>query len=152
MAGGTHVLFITYLFPPYFGIGARRWSKFARALAQRGYTVHVIHSRLPQDLNGSFWTADVQQPGIHTYELPQRYPTVLVKRTLDTFLDKVGYRFWMRAVRWLAPGNPLDKTVFWHDQLLRKAGELIGTHNIRNVVVTGAPFRLLAFGVDIKRK
>lgn len=142
---------IAYTFPPYQGIGGRRWAKFAKALARKGYTVHVIHSKGPEDMKGSFWTEDIQHPNIIVHPLPQRYPTVLFKRRLTSLWEKVMYRFWLRALPLVVRGNPLDKTVLWRKQLLNEAGRLIQAHGIKHVMVTGAPFRLLAFGVDIKR-
>ena len=47
--------------------------------------------------------------------------------------------------------NWYDHGIFWRNQLLRKASELIRTHQIRNVVVTGAPFSLMAFAAELKK-
>ena len=66
------VLLVSYTFPPYKGIGGRRWAKFAKALARRGHPVHVIHSAGADSLKGSLWSADVEHPNIITHPLPQR--------------------------------------------------------------------------------
>lgn len=144
MRPGEHLLIVSYTFPPYRGIGGRRWAKFAKELARRGYIVHVVHSAGSDDLKGSLWTADVGHPNIRTHPLPQRYPTVLFKRPLTSLLEKLLYRAWRRVMPLLVPGNWLDKGARWHRPLLRKANGLIAAHGIRNVVVTGAPFSLMA--------
>ena len=152
MRANEPILIITHTFPPYKGIGGRRWAKFAKALAKRGHPVHVIHSAGPEELKGSLWTADLANPGIQVHPLPQRYPTVLFKRPLNSTADKVMYRFWKTVMPMLTRGNWLDKTVLWHDQLLASASQLITEHRIRNVIITGAPFRLFHYGVELKRK
>lgn len=143
MAKRPPLLVISHTFPPYRGIGGRRWAKFARMLAARGRTVHVIHSAGSDALKGSLWTDDVAQPGIITHPLPQRYPTVLFKRPITSVADKVAYRFWSHALPRVVQGNWYDKTVLWKAQLLRTCGRLIHAHGIRDVVATGAPFRQL---------
>lgn len=138
------LLVVSHTFPPYRGIGGRRWAKFAKALARRGWQVHVIHSDGPSDLHGSLWCDDVATPGIITHPLPQRYPTVLFKRPITALLDKLAYRFWSRVMPLLAKGNWYDKAVLWRRPLLAKAQGLIDRHGIGHVVVTGAPFRLMS--------
>ncbi len=145
------ILLISHTFPPYKGIGGRRWAKFAKALARKGHPVHVIHSAGNEELKGSLWTADISEPGILVHPLPQRYPTVLFKRPLTGVAEKVMYRVWKMVLPMITKGNWLDKSILWRGQLLREAGSLIKQHSIRWVLVTGAPFRLFQFGVELKR-
>ncbi len=152
MPAARSILLINHTFPPYKGIGGRRWVKFAKALTRRGWTVHVIHSAGPEALKGSLWTDDLHTPGIVPHPLPQRYPTVLFKRPLNGLWERLGYHAWSRVLPLLVRGNWLDKTVFWRGPLLRKAGDLIQAHGIRQVIVTGAPFRLCAFAVELKKR
>lgn len=152
MRAGAPILIVSYTFPPYKGIGGRRWMKFAKALALRGHPVHVLHSRGPEALKGSLWTEDLSTPGLHLHALPQRYPTVLFKRPLTRFTEKLGYHFHSRLLPLLTRGNWLDKTVFWRQPFLAKAGALIRTHGIEQVIITGAPFRLCAYGVELKER
>lgn len=145
------VLIICHTFPPYRGIGGRRWAKFAKALAAQGRMVHVVHSGGPASLHGSLWTHDVEAAGIVRHPLPQRYPTVLFKRPLTSVLEKLAYRFWTVALPLLVKGNWLDKAVLWENQLVRTCSSLIKEHGIRAVVVTGAPFRLMVHALQLKR-
>lgn len=126
--------------------------KFAKALARRGHAVHVIHSAGPEELKGSPWTDDLATPGITCHPLPQRYPTVLFKRPLTRLVDKVMYRVWNLVLPLLVKGNWFDKAVFWKRPFLDKACALIDLHGIRDVLITGAPFRLLYFGVLLKQR
>lgn len=144
MIPGEPILIISHTFPPYKGIGGRRWAKFAKELARRGHPVHVVHSAGSEDLMGSLWTDDADRPGITAHPLPQRYPTVLFKRPLTTIGAKVMYRVWSRLLPLITRGNWLDKSVLWRKQLVDTCTALIRGHNIHHVVVTGAPFGLMA--------
>ena len=146
------ILVVSHTFPPYRGIGGRRWAKFAKELARQGHPIHVICSAGGQRLQGSLWTADRETPGVTVHELPQRYPTVLFKRPLRGALEKLAYRAWALVLPLLVKGNWLDKTVFWRRRFLRTASDLITSQGIRTVIVSGAPFRLLGYGVELKRK
>jgi glycosyltransferase involved in cell wall biosynthesis len=152
MQPGEPVLVISYTFPPYKGIGGRRWAKFAKALARRGHPVHVIHSAGGKELLGSLWNDDVQHASIITHPLPQRYPTVLFKRPLTSLSEKILYRLWSRVMPLITKGNWFDKGVLWKKSLLTKCEELINAHKVRNVVVTGAPFSLMAHLTELKAK
>lgn len=149
---GEHILLVCHTFPPSPGIGGRRWAKFAKALAQRGYHVHVLCAEARPGAATSPWTEDVQHARITVYPLPRRYPGVLNRWPLTSLVDKLAYRFWMKVLPLLTKGNPLDATIFWEEQLLEKARSLIPTHGIRNVIVSGAPFRNLMHGLAIKRQ
>lgn len=141
-----------HTFPPSPGIGGRRWAKFAKALAQRGHVVHVLCAEERQGAATSPWTGDVQHPGIVVYPLPRRYPSVLSRWPLTRITDKLAYRSWLKVLPLLTRGNPLDATIFWKDQLLSTAAPLIQAHSIRNVVVSGAPFRNLVHGLALKER
>lgn len=112
----------------------------------------MIHSAGAEELKGSLWNADVAHPNITLHPVPQRYPTVLFKRPLDQLADKLLYRFWKFALPLITKGNWLDKTILWEGQFMREAGKLIAEHGIRNVIITGAPFRLFHFGVQLRKR
>ncbi len=149
---GEHILLICHTFPPSPGIGGRRWAKFAKALAQRGHVVHVLCAEAREGSAVSPWTSDVQHPNIVVHPLPRRYPSVLNRWPLTRLTDKLAYRFWLRFLPLLTRGNPLDATIFWEGQLLEKAIPLITQHSIRNVIVSGAPFRNLVHGLALKKR
>lgn len=152
MLPGEPILIICHGFPPVFGIGGRRWAKFAKELARRGHPVHVIRSIGPKHGTPSLWTTDVQHPNIVAHPLPQRYPSVLMKQPLDRFLDKVMYRVWLRLLPLLVKGNWYDRAIFWRKQLLQAAEALIAKQGIRNVIVSGAPFSLLTYASGLKHR
>lgn len=150
MPEGQRFLVICHTFPPYQGIGGRRWAKFSKALATKGHEVHVVCSAGSTEMQGSLWTADIASPRIIVHELPQHYPTVLFKRPLTTLADKLGYRFWMKVMPMLVKGNWFDKAILWEKQLIALSDRLIRTHGIRNVIVTGAPFSLMTHALRLR--
>jgi glycosyltransferase involved in cell wall biosynthesis len=137
------LLLVCYTFPPYTGIGGRRWAKFARELAHRGHYVHVVHARLGKSLEGSLWTMDVQHPNIVRHTISARYPTVLLKRPLVHWHEKMAYRFWLSVLPLLTQGNIHDRSVLWGTALLHTTRKLIKAHGIRTVIATGPPFAAL---------
>lgn len=143
------VLIICYAFPPNYGIGGRRWAKFAKELARRGHPVHVIR-RAFNNGNKSLWTADGETQGIHHHPLPARTPSVFHRWPLTSVADKLLYRFWKGVMPWLVEGNWLDPAALWKQPLVSKGSELIKAHNIRHVLVTGAPFSLLVHAMGLK--
>lgn len=145
-----HILIISYVFPPFKGIGGRRWGKFAKYLARKGHHIHVVHCQPAHQDLGSPWEMDVQHQLIHTYPLPKNYPSVLSKRPLTSIWDKLTYRYWQRKLSDRTKGNILDKCILWEKNLLSQCRELISKYEIKNIIVTGAPFRLLFFATQLK--
>ena len=152
MRPGEPILIICHSFPPNYGIGGRRWAKFAKELARRGHPVHVICSAgTPRD-QGSLWTRDIQAPNIITHPLPNRYPNVLTRWPVTAFQDKLQYAFWLRMLPLCTNGNWFDRGIFWRAPLLATSEKLIREQGIRNVIVTGAPFSLMAYATELKQR
>ncbi|MBP8822533.1 MAG: glycosyltransferase [Flavobacteriales bacterium] len=150
MQPGEPVLLVCHAFPPVAGIGGRRWAKFAKELARRGHTVHVVRCGTRPGRPASLWSEDADTPGIVHHVLPARYPAVLTQVEVASLADKLRYHAWMKVLPWLCKGNWYDPTIFWRKQLRRKAKELVHRHGIRQVIATGAPFRLMAYAAELK--
>jgi glycosyltransferase involved in cell wall biosynthesis len=152
MRPGEPILLICHSFPPNYGIGGRRWAKFAKELARRGHPVHVIHSAgTPRD-HASLWTDDVLHANIIAHPLPNRYPIVLTRWPVTALKDKLLYAFWLKVLPLFTRGNWFDRGIFWRKPLLHTAGKLIREHGIHNVIATGAPFSLLAYAAELKQQ
>ena len=149
MAPGEPILIVCHSFPPNYGIGGRRWAKFAKELTKRGHPVHVIRKEFKGGPK-SLWTSDGETAGIFHHPLPARSPTVFHRWPLTSFSDKLRYRFWLRVMPFLTKGNWIDPAALWKNQLVKKANELIAQHGIRQVVVSGAPFSLLVHGMEFR--
>ncbi|MDF2452228.1 MAG: hypothetical protein K0S26_1732 [Bacteroidota bacterium] len=146
MSTQKHILVISYTFPPYPGIGGRRWSKFAKYLKRKGYIVHVICSENPHEKT-SEWVKDIE--GIDVHRLPLNYPQSLILFP-QTIFGKIQYRLDKLIVQLRSKGNYYDRALFWKKQLAVKATDLINKYDIKNVMATGAPFHLLSHTVKLK--
>lgn len=134
-----HILLVSYVFPPYYGIGGRRWAKHASELTKLGYVVHVICARNAFDEKSLWWDLVKDNPNIRIYQLPRRYPKVLVKFD-HHFLQKILYKFWATLLPFITKGSSLDRTIFWRNTMLRKAKQLIVKYQINHVICSGGPF------------
>lgn len=142
------ILIISYVFPPYPGIGGRRWAKFAKYLSRKNYNVHVICAQNPFE-ETSLWSQDVNEnPHIHIHSLPIKYPAVLLKNKLS-FAEKILYRWSVFKLRLIYKGNIYDRALAWEKQLDKKIKALVKTENITQVIVTGAPFHLMYYTAKI---
>ena len=152
MQAGEPLLLVCHAFPPVPGIGGRRWAKFAKELAGRGHPVHVVRCATVPGRPESLWSADAHTPGIVHHVLPARYPAVLTQVQVASLRDKLRYHAWMKVLPWLCKGNWFDPTIFWRGQLHRTARRLIQQHGIRQVIATGAPFRLMGYAAELKQE
>lgn len=145
-----HILLISYTFPPYPGIGGRRWAKFAKYLTRNGYIVHVIHAKNYFNEN-SLWCEDVQNnPKIKTYELAAKYPKVLLSQP-KTIFEKISYKVALLTVKLFSKGTPYDRGIFWENSMMELAADIISKYNIKNVIVSCAPFSCAYYTLALKK-
>ncbi len=151
MPASRKILIGTYLFPPSRDVGARRWAKFAKYLAHDGWDVFVVCREriLPSDLD--FWNNETVHPGIHVIEIPRNYPDVL-ETVPRNILEKIKYKWEARKLKKSVSGNIYDRAILWRDQFVETCSRIIESEGIENMIVTGAPFRLCHFAVQLKRK
>jgi len=147
-----HILLVCHTFPPYKGIGGRRWAKFAKELARRGFRVEVICAEGGTELLGSSWSGDTDHKHITVHKLPFKYPKIILKRKHQDIYEKLAYHFWIRVLPFLTKGNFFDKSVFWEKQFTQKFKEIFSKNKITHVIATGAPFRLLSYTADLKNE
>ena len=81
------VLIISFVFPPYPGIGGRRWAKFSKYLSELGTDVFVLASENPFSYK-SEWTKDVKNCNIK--RLPLKYPKALITFP-KSFFGRINY-------------------------------------------------------------
>ena len=149
--GSTNILLISYVFPPYYGIGGRRWARHAGELANLGYHVDVICAKNPFE-EVSMWYDHVKNhENITIHELPTMFPNVLLKSKFN-FFEKLQYRFWLATLRIICRGNYFDRSAFWKKEVLSKSEELIRRNSIKNIITTGGPFSVLYFAALLKKK
>lgn len=142
------VLIICYSFPPFPGIGGRRWAKFARIWTEGDRRVFVLGARNPFG-HSSNWVEDVK--GVTYESLPLNYPSALI--TFPTgVIGKLRYHLGLLCVKFLYKGNYYDRTIFWKKNVLEKASHLIIKESIKHIIISGAPFSLFRWGAELKAK
>ena len=146
MSDNKKILIICYAFPPYPGIGGRRWAKFAKYLIRSGYEVYSIAANNPFDKE-SAWLSDVQ--GVKRKTLPLLYPKSLITFP-SGLLGALLYRFSKFILKFTTKGNYFDKSIFWRKQLLESTSKVIQENNIQTVIVSAAPFMLLDHAAALK--
>jgi glycosyltransferase involved in cell wall biosynthesis len=148
-AKNKHILLVSYVFPPYPGIGGRRWAKFAKYLAAKGFVVHVICAKNPFQ-EQSLFNEDIKNVNIKVYPVKANYPYALIKNT-RSLIDKINYRLSLILMKLAIKGNYYDRAAFWKKQVLKESTKLIDEFNINTIIVSGAPFSLLHHLISLKR-
>lgn len=142
------ILIISYVYPPSTGIGGRRWSKFAKYLNKSGSDIYLLTLKPDREAVNRLNEYDSIKSVSH---LKNVYPKVLGTQPNSVF-EKVKYKIALLFVQVFSKGNYYDRSVFFKNQFLNEATNLIEKHNIEKVIITGAPFRMLYYGVLLKKK
>lgn len=97
------------------------------------------------------WTKDVNTPKIIRHFLAANYPKVFafVNKTLINRIKYKLYKFWYSIT---SKKRIYDKTFLWEKPFIEKVEEIITTKNIKNIIVTGAPFYLLYYVAKLADK
>jgi glycosyltransferase involved in cell wall biosynthesis len=142
----NHIVLINFDFPPNYGIGGRRWGKFAKELAALKIHVHVIKAE-KKDNRNSHWTKDVESEFIHIYELKR-------KAELDRWsvgiglLDKITYKTALAFNKWLDKGTPFDLAIGCQPQVNQYLDSITKKFPVEWIIATGAPFNLTYFAAE----
>lgn len=145
------ILIIAFKFPPYGGVGARRWAKFAKYLAREGYRVHVVTVKYAIK-GANAWLQDIDDSRITVHRIPSGFPHNLYQRRYGrSFADRVKNKLKVRLFGLFKYGFWLDEAQYWGRSLLPYCGQLISEHGIVNVMATGAPFSVNYFAAKLKQ-
>lgn len=142
------LLIINYAFPPNEGVGGRRWAKFSKYLAKQKVNIVVINAK-KQNNKISNWNSDVKN--INVTSLKTSFPNIL-QITPKTIFQKIIYRLAVLYCKINVKGNYFDYSSFWKKNLLKTTEELILKNNIKNVIVSCAPFKMAFFVIQLKKK
>jgi len=137
------ILIVNYGFPPNDGIGGRRWAKYCKYLLKLGYQIHVIQAEYHTSKQ-SPWAKDVESNQIIRYFLPLKYPAVFSKSNFNV-IDKIKYRFLRLLYSLTTKKRIFDRTFLWEKQYCNLLEKIVVKENIKNIIVTGAPFYLFYY-------
>jgi glycosyltransferase involved in cell wall biosynthesis len=142
------VLVISYVFPPYAGIGGRRWAKFAKCMHQSGIPVEVLCAENPLK-ERSVWMNDIEGLSMHRFR--SAFPVSLLG-VPSSLLQKLQYRMDLARVQSRVRGNYYDRAGADRDVVVARASAIIAAQKTTHVIVTGAPFHLLHHCLELKKK
>lgn len=138
------IMVIAYKYPPYEGVGARRWAKFSKYLAKSGYEVHIITGNWKSD-SGNSWRSDTVNKNVKV----NRLPYLLSQKYKPGIIGKIYFRFeiiFSRIFHWT------DEAYGFYAQNMWKIIRYIKKHNITTVIATGGPFSSNYFASQIKMR
>lgn len=136
MTKAKKILIVSFTFPPYSGVGGRRWAKFAKYLKRAGHNIEVIAGVSGFDKN-SPWIKDIE--GIKVEYHNTGYPMYLGINPTNIF-EKFMYRMSLLYMKLTTSGNYFDKSAKWKKKLANEIVKRTGELDI--VFVTCAPFRM----------
>ena len=110
-----HILIVNFTFPPYAGVGGRRWAKFAKYLKKQEIPFHVIASQRLE--TASNWTKDIETYKDSVSYIPGSYPLILTSNP-QTVWAKIKYRLALMREKYLAQGNYYDISKYWEKELI----------------------------------
>jgi glycosyltransferase involved in cell wall biosynthesis len=141
------ILIICHTFPPNFGIGGRRWAKFAKYLHRKGVSLEVLSSNLGTK-QVSPWKDDVA--GIPQSFYRNTYPSSL-SAVPTGFFQKVLYRWNKLRLELLTKGTPYDRAILDLKDFKIRLLDCIDRFRPDTLIVSGAPFSLLYKSLEIRK-
>lgn len=141
----NQIIIISFTFPPQYGIGGRRWAKFAKYFARKELSVEVFTS--PTYKVGSPWVDDVS--GVKIVEVESGFPRV-VRFGVSSLLDKVKYRLELLNLRKEVNGNYYDHSSMWHVKLLPALKKADLSRTI--IIASAGPFSYLNDLLSLKKE
>jgi len=130
------ILIIAYKFPPMGGIGTRRWAKFSKYLARKGYKVHILTINYPY-IDKMNWYKDIaDEKKIIIHRVKPCYPLALLKEynsKYASFFKSVFNKFLKDTFFYL------DYAQYWGKSMIPAAKKIIRDNNIKNIIATNPP-------------
>lgn len=148
MPSAHRILLVSQTFPPYKGIGGRRWAKFAKYLQANGNQVQVVCADLMVEKK-SPWKDDVTDIPIHTYK--HNFPRV-VEQFPKNILEKIDYRIKLAKLKRMSHGTPYDRALLDFDSFKEVLLKRLREFKPDYLIVTGAPFYLLYYALGLKEQ
>ncbi len=144
------VLLICWDFPPNYGIGGRRWAKFTKCLLKDGYIIHVIKSKSSKVNMISSWVKDVDHKNVLISEIKPHWASEWL-HSYDSIFSFARIRLAKYILKSKYKGTIFDKAIGIQSEFNALVTGLITKNNIKNVIVTGAPFNLIYYTALLKQ-
>lgn len=133
-----NILLINYSFPPYPGVGGRRWAKIAKYMAKEGNRIYVVNA-VNFDSTNSIFESDSKEVKINIHSVSNFKEYIVAKfnnRFFRTFIERV-----MKLIEKIFfRGNVFDQSLWWAKSAYKKAQKLIQEHKIDTVIISCPPY------------
>jgi hypothetical protein len=148
-----NILILSYFFPPCNKVGGRRWAKFAKYLADDGYSIHVISVDVP--FSGECpWEKDIELYKNNIIRLPyiEHRPYHKINKSPTDILGKIRYRMSRYKEKYFSDSNISDISLRYGESLTACADKIIKEKKIDTVITTGGPFHWCYEAIKLKKK
>lgn len=138
------IVLLAYKFPPYEGVGARRWAKFVKYFAKKGVEIHVVTTNW--NSKGKLgWANDINSKNIIVHAFPNPlYELQRIFPFASSILDKCARIFRYRIFK------HSDEAHFWTILHKEKIKKIIENNNIRYIIATGPPYSVNCLASKLK--
>jgi glycosyltransferase involved in cell wall biosynthesis len=147
----TKILIISFTFPPYDGIGGRRWAKFAKYLNRMGNDVCVIAAMKSSKLASSQWLKDIEEYKNKVLYVKPDYPEILMRRPSGIY-EKLLYRWSLYRVKRVYRGvNYYDHSTSFGRKIIPIIRKKVN-EGYKNIIVSIGPFHMAWELLQIKKE
>ena len=144
MVNVKKIILIAYKFPPFAGVGALRWSKMSKYLAEMGFVIHVFTIDWTTSLGDHTYSDDVKHKNIIIHRIPSGYFKVL-NPGKNRYINKLKYYLEQFAYY-------DDEAQRWGPHLIPAVETLMKKEAINTVIATGHPFQAIRWANRNKKE
>ena len=142
------ILLIAFKYPHYAEVGAKRWVKLSKYLAEMGYKIHVVTVNWKIDGKN---LDDIQHPNIIIHRIPSLYfHNLKYKNYKNNFTGNIKHLLRHGFLKILSIIWYEDEAQFWGVYLIPFCKKLIKKEGIKNVIATGHPFMTNYWAAKLK--
>lgn len=146
----SRTLIVNFTFPPYPGIGGRRWAKFAKYLQRNGVEVSIIAAELYLK-NPNPWLKDTEAYSSRIAYVKPPYPRVL-GTIPSTFIQRIKYKLMLEYVKFkYGKYNYFDPSSGFGNKIKKNIETQI-RNGCKNVIVSAGPFHMAAEIGELKTR
>lgn len=142
------IIIAAHTFPPTPGIGGRRWAKFAKYFLRAGHSVTALSADIKSNAESN-WNRDVE--GVEHITYAHNFPEVLSTNP-QSVAAKLKYKLALKSMQRKSKGTPYDRALLDKEAFQNALSSQIEKDKPDVVVVTGAPFLLLAYAAELRNK
>jgi glycosyltransferase involved in cell wall biosynthesis len=144
------LLVVCFTFPPYPGIGGRRWAKFVKYLDRKGVDCTVVAARKTNTGNSN-WCNDIKGYKSKIHYIKSPYPSALMMVPKNIF-SKLHYRLALYYVRLrYSNQNYYDHSIGFGNSIYRFVENAIQS-GTKNILISVGPFQMAWELLTLKKK